>query len=65
MINPQRGLVTTSAYLHGIGDDLNYIGRKGVIEHVGEDYFVLRVDNSDVILVKESEYNLIEDEDFN
>lgn len=65
MFEPRRGLVTTDAYLHGLTDDLRYIGRGGEIEYVGRDYFILRIADSDeVFLIKEEDYCAIEEGDF-
>lgn len=60
---PRIGLKTQDSYLHGVGN-YDTICRSGVIEYVGVDYFILRVDNYGVLLIKETEYWVFEENDF-
>lgn len=61
---PRVGIRTTNGgYLHGIGD-LEDMAVTYTIEHVGHDYFVMRGDNGNVELVRESSYFVIEEDDF-
>jgi hypothetical protein len=61
---PRMGMLTRNCYLHGIGQHEN-IGSNRVIEYVGVDYFVLRdMKWNKPILVLQSEYGYIEEDDF-
>jgi len=62
---PSIGMRTNDCYLHGIGCNEN-IHNNGEIDYVGDNYFVLidRVLNQP-ILVNESSYWVIEENDFN
>ena len=60
---PQKGLTTKNSYLHGIGE-LKHYNHDGVIEHVGEDYFVLRVEDCGPLFVEIGSYWCVEEGDF-
>lgn len=62
---PEIGLKTSDCYLHGIGV-MEDMFDKGVIEHVGIDYFILRnIERNQPIFVSKDSYGVIEESDFN
>lgn len=61
--NPKVGMTTQDSYLHGINTNEDIL-KEGIIEHVGIDYFVLRIDNEKPVLVRKDNYWCIEEEDF-
>ncbi len=64
VFRPHIGMITDNSYLHGIGDNSD-IHHTGVIEHVGIDYFILRVDGSPwPRMICDNQYWVIERTDF-
>lgn len=65
LFEPKVGMKTNDSYLHGIGDNMD-ICVPGHIEHVGEDYFVLRVQDNESrpLFVSKKQYWAIEQNDF-
>lgn len=62
---PKVGMITLDSYLHGIGDN-EHICCKGVIEHVGTNYFILRVEDKEhPLFITSNSYWCIEKQDFN
>lgn len=60
---PRIGLKTKDSYLNGITYN-DCICQSGVIEYVGIDYFILRVEDIGPILIEDSKYWIIEENDF-
>ena len=61
---PQIGMRTNDCYLHGVGAPEDILSN-GKIEFIGKDYFILRTNLSHkAIFVKESNYWIIEKNDF-
>lgn len=42
IFEPKVGMRTNNSFMHGVGEN-EYMCTPGTIEHVGEDYFILRV----------------------
>ena len=57
---PVVGLKTDSCYFPLL-TELSLLGIKGTITHIGSNYFILKPEKGDNILIKEEKYPLIKD----